>query len=185
MAGQAACLYSLMRPSQRVVRTSRRGNGSSVVLLPGVVCRGGRWFSERCGRPEFKHACCSARCSRSRAADVGFSRAIRSTSWRFSAVVGGRPAGRMGWVQWRAIRRRCQRSRVSGVTSQPARCDRGKAAATAPSRARSTSASAGRLFFLCWSATMPAVCDRRCAAAHLIGSSDRRQSDRRRNLAGT
>ena len=36
VAGQAACLYSLMRPSQRVVRTSRRGDGWSVVLLSGV-----------------------------------------------------------------------------------------------------------------------------------------------------
>ena len=50
VASQAACLYSLMRPSQRVVRTSRRGNGWSVVLLSGVVCRGGRWSSERWGR---------------------------------------------------------------------------------------------------------------------------------------
>ena len=74
----------------------------------------------------------------------GFSRAIRSTSRRFSTVVCGRPAGRVGWVQWRAMRRRCQRNKVSGVTSQPARCRRGKAAATAPSRARSSSASAGR-----------------------------------------
>ena len=39
-----------MRPSQRVVRTSRRGSGWSVVLLSGVVCRSGRWFSERWGR---------------------------------------------------------------------------------------------------------------------------------------
>ena len=50
VAGQAACLYSLMRPSQRVVRTSRRGSGWSVVLSSGVVCRGGRCSSERCGR---------------------------------------------------------------------------------------------------------------------------------------
>ena len=50
VAGQAACLYSLMRPSQRVVRTTRGGSGWSVVLLSGVVCRGGRWFSERWGR---------------------------------------------------------------------------------------------------------------------------------------
>ena len=50
VAGQAACLYSLIRPSQRVVRTGRRGDGWSVVLLSGVVCRGGRWCSERCGR---------------------------------------------------------------------------------------------------------------------------------------
>ena len=50
VAGQAACLYSFMRPSQRVVRTSRRGSGWSVVLLSGVVCRGGRWSSERWGR---------------------------------------------------------------------------------------------------------------------------------------
>ena len=32
-------------------RASRRGNGSSVVLLSGVVCRGGRWF---CGRLEVR-----------------------------------------------------------------------------------------------------------------------------------
>ena len=51
VAGQAACLYWLMRPSQRVVRASRRGNGSSVVLLSGVVCRDGRWF---CGRLEVR-----------------------------------------------------------------------------------------------------------------------------------
>ena len=50
VAGQTACLYSLMRPSQRVVRTGRRGDGWSVVLLSGVVCRGGRWCSERWGR---------------------------------------------------------------------------------------------------------------------------------------
>ena len=50
VAGQAACLYSLIRPSQRVVRTGRRGDGWLVVLLSGVVCRGGRWCSERCGR---------------------------------------------------------------------------------------------------------------------------------------
>ena len=50
VAGQAACLYSLMRPSQRIVRTSRRGSGWSVVLLSGVVCWGGRWFSDRWGR---------------------------------------------------------------------------------------------------------------------------------------
>ena len=50
VAGQAACLYSLMRPWQRAVRTSRRGSGWPVVLLSGVVCRGGRWSSERWGR---------------------------------------------------------------------------------------------------------------------------------------
>ena len=38
VAGQAACLYSLMRPSQRVVRTSRKGSKRSVVLLLAVVC---------------------------------------------------------------------------------------------------------------------------------------------------
>ena len=86
VAGQAACLYSLMRPSQRVVRTSRRN----------------------------------------------------------STEVQGRPGAGQGWVQWRAIRRRCQRSSVSGVTSQPARCDRDRAAATAPSRVRSSSARARR-----------------------------------------
>ena len=37
VAGQAACLYSSMRPSQRVVRMSRRGSGWLVVLLSGVV----------------------------------------------------------------------------------------------------------------------------------------------------
>ena len=57
------------------------------------------------------------------------------------------------------MRRRYQRNKVSSVTSQPARCRRGKAAATAPSRARSSSASAGRLFCRCrtaswWRSTM-------------------------------
>ena len=65
---------------------------------------------------------------------------------RSSTEVQGRPGVRQGWVQWRAIRCRCQRSSVSGLTSQPARRRRGRAAAIAPSRARSSSASAGRLF---------------------------------------
>ena len=68
---------------------------------------------------------------------------------RSSTEVQARPGARQGWVQWRAMRRRRQRSRVSGVTSQPARCGRGNAAAMAPSRARSSSASAGRLFWRC------------------------------------
>ena len=78
---------------------------------------------------------------------------------RTEAAVDGRPSARQGWVQWRAIRRRCQRSRVSRVTSQPARCGRGRAAVMAPSRARSSSASACRLFRRCstvswWRRTM-------------------------------
>ena len=68
---------------------------------------------------------------------------------RSSTEVQGRPGVRQGWVQWRAIRCRCQRSRVSGVTSQPARRRRGSAAAIAPSRARSSSARAGWLFSRC------------------------------------
>ena len=36
-AGQAACLDSLMRPSQRVVRTSRKSSERSVVSLLAVV----------------------------------------------------------------------------------------------------------------------------------------------------
>ena len=66
---------------------------------------------------------------------------------RSSAAVGGRPGGRCGWVQCRAMRRRCQRNSVSGVTSQPARLGWRSAAATAPSRARSPSLSAGRLIW--------------------------------------
>ena len=44
------------------------------------------------------------------------------------------------------MRRRYQRNRVSGVRSQPARRRRDRAAAIAPSRARSSSASADRWF---------------------------------------
>ena len=43
-----------------------------------------------------------------------------------------------------AMRRRCQRNKVSGATSQPARCGRGRAAATAPSRVRFSSAGCDR-----------------------------------------
>lgn len=57
--------------------------------------------------------------------------------------MGGRPGG-VGWVQCLATRRRCQRSRVSGVTIQPSRRRRGSAAAIAPSRLRSSSVSSGR-----------------------------------------
>ena len=78
---------------------------------------------------------------------------------RNATEVRGWPGGRQGSVQWPAIRRRCQRSRVSGVTSQPARCRRGRAAAIAPSRARSSLARAARLFCRCrtvswWRSTM-------------------------------
>ena len=56
----------------------------------------------------------------------------------------GRPGGRCGWVQCRAMRRRCQRNSVSGVTSHPARLGRGSAAAIAASKVRSVSVSSGR-----------------------------------------
>ena len=56
---------------------------------------------------------------------VGFSAASRMMSWRISVAVEGRPGARVGWVQWWAMRRRCQRSKVSGVTSQPVRQARG------------------------------------------------------------
>jgi hypothetical protein len=72
---------------------------------------------------------------------VGVSVAMSMMSRRASAAVGGRPGPAVGWVQWWAIRRRCQRRRVSGVTSQPRRRGRGSAAATAPSRVRSPSLS--------------------------------------------
>ena len=47
-------------------------------------------------------------------------------------------------VDFSLPRVRYQRSKVSGVTSQPARCVRDRAAAIAPSKARSSSAMAGR-----------------------------------------
>jgi len=76
---------------------------------------------------------------------VGFSAARRTIRRRSSIAVGGRPGRRgLGWVQWRAMRLRCQRSSVSGVTIQPSRSRRGSAAATAPSRLRSSSLSSGR-----------------------------------------
>ena len=68
---------------------------------------------------------------------VGFSAARRSASRRSFAEVDGRPGGRCGWVQCPAMRRRCQRNSVSGVTSHPARLGRGSAAAIAPSKLRS------------------------------------------------
>ena len=70
---------------------------------------------------------------------VGFSAARRSVSRRSFAEVDGRPGARQGWVQCRALRRRCQRNSVSGVTSHPARLGRGSAAAIAPSKLRSAS----------------------------------------------
>ena len=45
-----------------------------------------------------------------------FSRASRTISSRTSSAIGGRPVRRCGYVQRRAIRRRCQRSSVSGRT---------------------------------------------------------------------
>ena len=75
---------------------------------------------------------------------VGFSAARRSASRRSSADVDGRPGGRCGWVQCRAMRRRCQRNSVSGVTGHPARLGRGSAAAIAASKVRSVSVSSGR-----------------------------------------
>ena len=75
---------------------------------------------------------------------VGLSAARRSVSRQSSAEVDGRPGGRCGWVQCRAMRRRCQRNSVSGVTSHPARLGRASAAAIAPSKLRSVSVSSGR-----------------------------------------
>ena len=75
---------------------------------------------------------------------VGFSAARRSASRRSSAEVDGRPGGRCGWVQCPTMRRRCQRSSVSGVTSHPARLGRASAAAIAASKVRSASVSSGR-----------------------------------------
>jgi hypothetical protein len=78
------------------------------------------------------------------APQVGFSVASRKMSRRVSIAVDGRPGALVGWVQWRAMRRRCHRSNVSGVTNQPARSRRGSAAPIAPSSVRSSSLSAGR-----------------------------------------
>ena len=69
VAGQAACLYSLMRPSQRVVRTSRRGSGCVLRL---TCCRRGWCVGVVAGRASGAAGeRCSARCSRSRAAGAG------------------------------------------------------------------------------------------------------------------
>ena len=54
-------------------------------------------------------------------AQVGFSRAIRSTRAQIGCGVGGRPGCRRGWVQRRATRWACQRSRVLGETSRSRR----------------------------------------------------------------
>ena len=75
---------------------------------------------------------------------VGFSAARRSVSRRSSADGDGRPGGRCGWVQCPTTRRRCQRNRVSGVTSHPVRLGRASAAAIAASKLRSASVNSGR-----------------------------------------
>ncbi len=76
---------------------------------------------------------------------VGFWVAISTMSRRISTPVVGLPGVWTGWVQCLAMRRRCHRSRVSGVTSHPWRRDRGSAWAMAPSSDRSLSVSVGRL----------------------------------------
>jgi hypothetical protein len=75
---------------------------------------------------------------------VGLSVAISMISRRSSGAVDGRPRVRVGWVQWRATRRRCQRNSVSGVTSHPWRWGRGSAWAIAAGSDRSSSVTCRR-----------------------------------------
>ena len=75
----------------------------------------------------------------------GFSRAERRTRSRISSLIGGRPFWR-GWVQWRRSSRRCQASRVAGVTSLWARTAVGSSWASADRTARSGQDNRGRPF---------------------------------------
>ena len=155
VAGQAACLYSLMRPSQRVVRTSRRGNGwpMRVVVIDVVddeplelatVPDDGAVEEPQGADPAFGWPSPASSPWMRRYPQVGFSAARRSGSRRISAEVDGRPDGQCGRVQCPTMRRRCQRNSVSGVTSHPVRLDRGSAAAIAASKLRSASVISGR-----------------------------------------
>ena len=109
-------------------RRQRRQHPRYILALwaHSVTIRGRRWHS------------------RPLAAVAAVSAARRSVSRRSSAEVDGRPGGRCGWVQCRAMRRRCQRNSVSGVTSHPARLGRASAAAIAASKLRSASVNSGR-----------------------------------------
>jgi len=65
-----------------------------------------------------------------------FSRANRTTRWRTSSSMGGRP-GWWGYVHFLQTSRRCQASRVAGVTIRCARSSRGSRRASAESTTRS------------------------------------------------
>lgn len=63
---------------------------------------------------------------------VMFSLARRMMSWRSSGSTGGRPGLRAGgWVQWRAMRRRCQPIAVAGFTMKKTSARRGQSNAPA------------------------------------------------------
>src|SRR6266568_3402865 len=84
----------------------------------------------------------SSPCTR-RYPQAGFLPASRSTSSRISWQVPGRP-GRLGQVHLRVTRRRCQASRVPGVTSRLPRSAAGSSRASAARTARSAQSGPGR-----------------------------------------
>jgi hypothetical protein len=92
----------------RQVRSARRGAGSTPARLRSshTVLGATRYPS-----------CASSPWMR-RYPQVGFSAAIRKIRHRSSRGVDGRPGGRWGLVQWRLTSARCQRSKVSGVTTR-------------------------------------------------------------------
>jgi hypothetical protein len=72
-----------------------------------------------------------------------FSRASRPVSTAISGRTGGRPV-RFGQARFGAIRRRCQRSTVPGVTSRCVRRRRGRIRISAARTARSARSTRGR-----------------------------------------
>ena len=74
----------------------------------------------------------------------GFCVASRTIGCCTSGFSGGRPVWRCGSVQLPAIRRRCQRSNVPGVTKKHDQRDLGSTRLTAAGSARSAGSSLGR-----------------------------------------
>ena len=73
-----------------------------------------------------------------------FSRASRRINSRTSGPSRGRPGRRCGYVQWRAMIRRCQPNSVSGVTGNACHDRRGSTRLSATSTSRSRAVSCGR-----------------------------------------
>ena len=117
----------------------------------------------------------------------GFSRASCLTSATISALTGGRPPPRRGWVHHQRTIRRCQRSSVSGATRRPSHNARGTSQDKAASTARSAQSSLGfgcgrRSTTTAWRSTSSSAFfdadDRASSASHPVTRTNIRYSSR-------